>query len=225
MIPHQDKHKLLDRAAEVLGTADFNHLIRSVGETRQKGRLRYWQERRLLTLARETGFSISSVDDFAALFDGAELRPVPRPALPMLTKAEYLAALEDRRFPAHGGKIPPDWMREAWKIDWFREHFTGEMSRTVSKIGELSYDAEYLHFLDQSLSVPQLVELYCRIRDDSPAREVEFRPGFESAFPSCVATLPPPLSKWDLVKLVGVHHARDMGIIDPDESPLDDDAG
>lgn len=87
-------------------------------------------------------------------------------------------------------ETPTEWMAAAWEIDHVREMLRDDMTRTVSKGGELAYTDEYLFFLAQSLPIARQVELFLRIREECFTREVEFRLGFERAFPASVPFLP-----------------------------------
>jgi hypothetical protein len=173
-----------------IGPVGFNKLVVSVGASRQKGRLRHWQEQLLSAAARQGSPSVATVDEFARLFSGFSPEPIQRPPV---TKELFLD--EIRRFPYAGmppNEIPPDWMAAAWAIDHVREELLSVMARTVSKTGELYYEADYLALLAASLTVEQQVEMFVYLRDHGH-RESEFRVGFEVAFPACVAFLPPPL--------------------------------
>ncbi|MDY3554233.1 hypothetical protein R5W24_003352 [Gemmata sp. JC717] len=79
------------------------------------------------------------------------------------------------------------------------------MARTVGKTGELAYTHEYLSYLSRSLSIGRQVELFLYIRDSgNQLREVEFRPGFERAFPDCGPYLPPPFTLKQLADMLGI---------------------
>jgi hypothetical protein len=180
------------RLAKILEPKSYNRLIESVESVRQLRRLRFWQEA-LLDQARAAGVNIATVKEFLAVFDGATPLPVSNEPL---THELFLCLIEE--FPYGGRKFdhtPPQWMADAWENDRIREALSAEMARTVTELGELAYDAEYLNYLSRSLPSARQVELYVYLRDmcRKETREDEFRPGFERAFPACVALLPPPL--------------------------------
>lgn len=96
-------------------------------------------------------------------------------------------------------------MAAAWEIERVRNEISYDMARTVGKIGELAYTDEYLRYLSRSLPIARQVELFLYIRDSrNQLREVEFRPGFERAFPDCVPHLPQPLTEKQLADLLGM---------------------
>ena len=197
-----DTDALRNRLSEILGWEAYNHLVHSVPDTRQRCRLRFWQEQ-LLQRASQTGVAISTVEEFLRVFDGAS--PVPAPVKPW-TREVFLS--EIAAFP-HGGfpfdETPREWMAAAWEIERVRNQLSGDMARTVSKTGELAYTHEHLRYLSQSLTIPRQVELFLYIRDSgNQLREVEFRPGFERAFPDCVPYLPPPLTVKQLADMSGM---------------------
>ena len=186
--------------AEALGATDYNRLIASVPDTRRRGRLRFWQAQ-LLRRAGPAGKALSTADAFLGVFDGATALPVP---LEPLTREVYLREVEQWPYALFTpGQTPAEWAAAAWETDRVRDELSGEMARTVSKGGELAYTDEYLRFLSESLPVPRQVELFLYIRDRCVTREPEFRPGFERAFPACVPLLPPPLTRQQLLDLLG----------------------
>jgi hypothetical protein len=196
-----DRDGIRGNSAEVLGPKDYNRLVASVPDTRRRGRLRFWQEELLNQVTPAAGPDWTP-EEFFRVFDGASLLPVPSEPW---TREVFLREIQ--KFP-HGGfpldETPAEWMSAAWEIDWVREELSGEMARTVSKIGELCYTDEYLRFLSRSLSVPRQVELYQHIFDRCSTREEEFRPGFERAFPACVPSLPPPTTHQQLFDENGI---------------------
>jgi hypothetical protein len=219
-----DLDTIRDRLAKALGWQAYNRLVESVSDVRQRGRLRFWQER-FLERASLTGVAVSTAEEFIKVFGGAS--PVPVPAEPW-TREVFLSRIE--AFP-HGGfpfdETPPEWMAAAWEIDTVRQELSGEMARTVGKTGELAYTDEYLRYLSRSLPVSRQVELFLSIRDGgNELREAEFRPGFERAFPACVPHLPPPLTRRQLADLLGVTEDEyERRYLCPDPSPSDSDDG
>jgi hypothetical protein len=190
------------RLAEVLGREAYNRLVDSVPNTRQRGRLRFWQEE-LIQQASLSGIVISTPEEFIRVFEGAS--PVPVPSEPW-TREVFLSRIE--AWP-HGGfpfdETPTEWMAAAWEVESVRSARSAEMARTVGKCGELAYTQEYLRYLSQALSISRQVELFLSIRDSgNQLREVEFRPGFERAFPDCVAHLPPQLTTAELADQLGI---------------------
>lgn len=200
---HQmDRDAIREHLSKVLDPGAYNRLVESVPDTRLRGRLRFWQEE-LLGRAARPGMPTWSAGEFIRVFDGASLLPVQ--AEPW-TREVFLSEIQ--KWP-HGGfpldETPAEWMAAAWEIDRVRTELSGEMARTVSKCGKLSYTGEYLGFLSRSLPVHRQVELYLRIRDSGNAlREGEFRPGFERAFPDCVPFLPPPLTHQQVLAELGI---------------------
>jgi hypothetical protein len=196
-----DRDGIREQLAEVLGPSDYNRLVASVPDTRRRGRLRFWQEQ-LLRQVAPAGVPDWTPEEFFRVFDGASLLLVPSEPW---TREVFLREIQ--KWP-HGGfpldETPAEWMSAAWEIDRVRDELSGEMARTVSKGGDLSYTDEYLRFLSQSLPVPRQVELYLHIRDRCVTREEEFRPGFERAFPACVPSLPPPLTRQQLRDELGL---------------------
>jgi hypothetical protein len=209
------------RLAEALGWKAYNRLVESVPDVRQRGRLRFWQEL-LLQQALSTGVVIPTSEEFIRVFDGASPVPVrPEP----WTRELFLSRIE--AFP-HGGfpfdETPPEWMAAAWEIERVRNELCWEMARTVSKIGELAYTNEYLNYLSRSLPIARQVELFLYIRDRSPHREVEFRPGFERAFPDCVPYLPPPLTVKQVSEMLGITEDEyERQVLPPNQFRLDPD--
>jgi hypothetical protein len=184
---------LRSRLADVLGTRSYNRLVASARGVTQLPRFRYWQES-LLRQAAEAGVEIATTDEFLAVFaDATPLADCTEPNSQEL----FLSLLDE--FP-YGGfrfeKIPTQWMADAWENDRIREELSAEMARTVSELGELAYDAEYLAYLSRSLPPPRQAELFVYLRDacGSDTREDDFRPSFERAFPASVPHLPPSLS-------------------------------
>ena len=180
-----DLAKIRRLLTDALGWKAYNRLIESVPEVRERGRLRFWQER-LLQQASQPGVDLSTADEFLRVFDGADSLPIPVPAEPW-TREVFLSQIEAFPYVAFPfDKTPTEWMAAAWEIESIRSELSWDMARTVSKLGELFYTDEYLHYLSQSLPIPRQMELFHYIRNRSPTREKEFRLGFEQAFPACV---------------------------------------
>jgi len=110
------------------------------------------------------------------------------------------------RFPSAPGFEEPaaEWAVAAWELDAVRRTIAREMSREVSKIGSLAWDATSLAKMSAVLRTEQVVRLFESIRDESPHRESEFRPAFEAAFPPHRPSLPPPLSRAEVVRRLQV---------------------
>jgi hypothetical protein len=111
---------------------------------------------------------------------------------------EYLRRVREDPWALLGeeGDLPPDeWLAAAWEIEAIRRLHSEDMTRTVSKLGELVYTDEYLTALGRALSVERQVELFAWIRDGNPHREDEFRDRFEECFPRCRLLLPPRLTR------------------------------
>jgi hypothetical protein len=190
-------------AARILGAETFHHLVASVPGAREKGRLRFWQEQLLARLTEETGVRITTAQEFLLAFEDAELQPIPKQAL---TKEEFLQRLHEDPWSLDvDGEIPPDdWLTAAWEIDNFREAHTYDMARTVSKVGDLAYTDDYLASLGRSLSIERQVELFTCIRERSPHREDEFRERFEQFFSQSSSSLPPPLTREQVIDKMGL---------------------
>jgi hypothetical protein len=111
-----------------------------------------------------------------------------------MIKAEFIRVVRANpyAFPLPCDNVPSDWWAEAWRIDRVRDELSSDMARTVSKEGELSYSDGYFDLLARALTAEQLLALYLFIRDESRRLESEWRPQFESLFPSCVNLLPTP---------------------------------
>jgi hypothetical protein len=213
-----ERDSIRQRLAEALGREAYNRLVGSVPATRQRGRLRFWQEQ-LLQRAASAGVAIASAADFLRVLEGAA--QLPGPPEPW-TQEVFLRKIE--AFPYVGfplDETPPEWMAAAWEIDRVRAELSWEMARTVSKTGQLYYTGEYLRYLSRSLPVARQVELFRYIRERSVTREEEFRPGFERAFPECVPSLPPPLTRQQLLDALGLtedEYQRQTGGWSPPES-------
>jgi hypothetical protein len=133
-----------------------------------------------------------------------------------MTKDDFLERMREN---PHGVPLPleatpPEWMAAAWEIASVREANTYDMARTVSKVGELFYTDEFLGLLGRSLSVDRQVELFRRIRQGSPHREAEFRGQFEQRFPRSVPNLPPPLTREEVIDIMGLDEGSARHLLD-----------
>jgi hypothetical protein len=72
-----------------------------------------------------------------------------------------------------------------------RENLIYGIVRYVSKLGELSVSDVELRAMQKFFGVPDAVELYERIRDDSLRFEGEWRDQFIAYFPAARDALPP----------------------------------
>jgi hypothetical protein len=136
-----------------------------------------------------------------------------------MTKGEFLQRMREdpHGVPLPLDATPPEWMAAAWEIDSVREANSYDMARTVSKMGELFYTDEFLGLLGRSLSAERQVELFLGIRDNSPHRESEFRSRFEQMFPRSVPALPPPLTREEVIDMMGLDEKLAQHLLDGDE--------
>ena len=109
-----------------------------------------------------------------------------------MEKDAFLRGFLEFRFAP--GEIPADWMTEAWDRVEIRRYLTDDMTRMVSKTGEISYTREFGELLRRSLTCDQAVQLYRDIRDNARRNEDEWRPQFAQWFPQCVSALPRALA-------------------------------
>src|SRR5690348_3418733 len=109
MTPDQ-RQSLLEQIADCVGPQAFNRLAQSVGDTRRKGRLRYWQEQLFKKLHGDANIEIASVDAFVSLFDGAERQPLPVP--PPLTKEMFLQNPLGCLRSGRAVEVSADWFAE-----------------------------------------------------------------------------------------------------------------
>jgi hypothetical protein len=183
-------------AARLLGPEKFNRLVSSVGQVRTLGRLRYWQEDLIAKLSDAAKNAISGPSDFIAVFDNAELMPEPPP---VVTREEFFAR-PNYWYYLGGAPIPDQWIAEAWEqLPEFRENVTYEFVREASKNGDLSCIQSSLEFLAGILPLSRMVEVYERVRDESPHRESEFRPTFERVFGERMPEFPASLSREQVI--------------------------
>jgi hypothetical protein len=219
MAADSETQMVLRQVAEVLGPEAFNRLVDSVPSSKEKGRLRFWQEMLLDKVAEKTGIHITSLEEFLATFTGTEKIEIPREDWSRDVFLREIVKIPFGGFPLN--ETPPSWMAEAWCIDQVRENISYGLAKDVGKTGSLCRTREYLSFLERALSVEQLVELFLYIRDEHGCalREPEFRPEFEAAFPKCVASLPPALRQGLLAKEF-LADESDEGPPIPDEIPF-----
>jgi len=120
---------------------------------------------------------------------------------------EYLEAINEDpwTFPAVEGcpDPPPEWIAAAWDTDTVQETIASDLAREVSKSGSLCCAPEFLETLAEALSAEQVLQLFEMIRNESPHRESEFRPEFEAGFAEYVDLLPPPLTRGEVIELLG----------------------
>src|SRR5262245_10042696 len=104
---------------------------------------------------------------------------------------EFLQWVADNPFDPLPPDTPPAWLRlpeyELVKNDWL-----DNIERSISKIGKIWASTEWLRSLASRMTVQQQVDLYNRLRQAYPLREMEFRPDFEKGFPESVGFLPAP---------------------------------
>ena len=194
------------RFIEVMGSLTFNRLVDSVAATKEKTRLRYWQEQIFSTFASVVGIRIAGFADYLEVF--ADVKKVEIPREP-ISKEEFLRRMEANPYDNYLGidETPPEWMAAAWDIDRVREELSYGLAREVSKTGSLCRTDEYLQFLSASLSVDRQLELFDYIVQHA-GRESEFRPEFERAFPHSASLLPPALPSVDFENNLEVQEPR-----------------
>lgn len=183
----RNRDDVLELLASRLGPHAFNRLVESVELTRQKGRLRFWQEELLKQASSEIGVGIRTVEQFTELFQGAKPREIPvnREAFLADPSGHWYYWQSNRR-----DKIPVEWFAEAWRtIPVFRENLSYELKRYTSKWGAMQAP-EMLAMLNQFLVSTEVIALYEYIRDESGREEEEWRAEFEAAFPEHAPSLP-----------------------------------
>jgi hypothetical protein len=205
-------------AARLLGPEKFNRLVSSVSQVRALGRLRYWQADLIAKLSGNAGNAISGPSDFIAVFDNAE--PMPEPA-PVVTREDFFACPNYWYYPG-GAPIPDQWIAEAWEqLPEFRDNVTYEFVREASKNGEMHSVQSSLEFLAGILPLARMVEVYERLRDESPHRESEFRPTFERVFGERMSAFPASLSREQVIgalAAVGFDEATALELMGDDKS-------
>lgn len=175
------RERLLACAAKVLGAETFNRLVSSAPQTRAKGRLRFWQEELLTGLPNEGGTPLANVEEFLAVFEGAELQAI--------TRESFLA--DPSRVVWRDG-VQPEWILEAYRAnEQFRASISYALSRSVSKGGDFSLAGGWLQILGSALAAEEVAALYVAIRDESARLEPEWRAEFAAAFPQHQTALPP----------------------------------
>jgi hypothetical protein len=202
-------------AARCLGAEKFNRLVDSVDQVRAAGRLRYWQEEFLANL-ENIGIVVAGPTEFIAVFDQAPLMPRFVTREEFFTRANYWYYLG-------GAPIPDEWIAEAWEqVPEFRDNVTYEFVREASKVGELDAIQASLERLGRILPLGRVVEIYEKVRQDSPHRESEFRPTFERLFGDRMSSFPEPLEREEVVEALqgfGLDRATAVELMaeDPDE--------
>jgi hypothetical protein len=210
---------LLAWAAKVLGAEAFNRLVASAPETRAKGRLRFWQVELLARLSDGPEQPVASMEDFLALFEGAQLQPLPEEPKRAITKAEFFADPVGVHLDPSVDSIPAEWFREVWDFEEedpeksLRKCVTGDVAHEANK-GALPLLAGPLRSLAGVLRPDQWVGLYADIRDEEPHREGEIRQEFVRAAPHLAAALPAPLTRAEVVGRLGSEEARELGVFD-----------
>jgi hypothetical protein len=125
-----------------------------------------------------------------------------------MTKSDYIQLLAASlwRFPDTDGidDVPSDWAADAWNMDAVRSQIVHEICRRVSKFGELGLNESQLSKIGDVLRTEQVIELYEALTSDSPHRELAFRDDFERIFARHSAHLPPPLTRDQIVKRLGL---------------------
>jgi hypothetical protein len=199
---------LLARAVQILDAEAFNRLVTSTATTRDRQRLRFWQEELLSRLSAEANIPPLTREEFLAAFEGAQLQPVPNEPPRAVTREEFLSDPVGIYLAPSALPIPADWFREAWDADEedpeksLRRHVTGDIGREANK-GCLPLAAGQLRWLGQVLREDQWAGLYRGVRDEEPHREAEMREEFVRAAPDKQASLPPPLTRQEVVAALG----------------------
>lgn len=116
--------------------------------------------------------------------------------------------------------IPDDWVRQAWETNEsdpersLRQFITGDIWHEANS-GCLPLVAGQLRWLGHVLRADQWGEMYREVRDQEPHRESEIRDEFERAAPDRQEHLPPPLTREQVVALLGSEEAaRELGVFD-----------
>jgi hypothetical protein len=128
-----------------------------------------------------------------------------------VTKSQYIESLAASpwRFPEASGiaDAPSDWAAAAWDVDAVRSPFVHELTRSVSKVGELGLDEKQLAKMSAVLRTDQVVALYEALTNDSPHRESEFRGDFIRLFAQHASRLPRELTRDQIIAKLGVDEA------------------
>jgi hypothetical protein len=135
-----------------------------------------------------------------------------------MERADYLRALRGNpwNFPAVEGcpDPPPKWVAAAWDTRVVQDCIASDLARDVSKGGTMRCGPGYLEGLSAALSTEQVVRFFHLIRDQSPHREREFRPQFEQAFTRHAAALPPPLTRQEVIDMLGLDEKLARHLLD-----------
>ena len=123
------------------------------------------------------------------------------------------------KFPDAAGfdRVPADWGMAAWEMEAVRGTIVDEMCRCVSKTGTVAWDAGSLAKIAAVLSTEQVVRLFRAIRDQSPHRESDFRPEFEAAFARHADSLPPLLTRAQIIEQLQIDEATARELFGDDE--------
>lgn len=126
----------------------------------------------------------------------------------LVIKSQYIESLTASpwRFPEADGiaDVPSDWAAAAWDIEAVRSPLVHELTRSVSKLGELGLDEKQLANMSDVLRTDQVVALYTALANDSPHRESEFRDEFARLFAKHASQLPPELKRDQIIERLGV---------------------
>jgi hypothetical protein len=116
--------------------------------------------------------------------------------------------------------VPDELVRQAWDADEddpersLRKFVTGDIWHEANN-GCLPLVAGQLRWLGHVLREDQWAGLYRDVRDDEPHRESEIREEFVRAAPAKQAHLPPPLTRQEVIELLGSEElARELGVFD-----------
>jgi hypothetical protein len=137
-----------------------------------------------------------------------------------MDRARYIDAITDSpwAFPAVDGldSPPSEWAAAAWETAAVQDTVAEEMRRDVSKVGSVMRDTSSLARISDVLRTEQVVRLFEAIRADSPHREAEFRPQFERAFARHAASLPPPLTRAQIMEILQLDEEEARQLLDGD---------
>src|SRR4051812_42877487 len=139
-----------------------------------------------------------------------------------MTRSEYFAALtaSQWRFPEvdGAGDVPAEWASDAWDVEAIRAPIVDELVRGVSKVGQLCLDKKQLMKMSEVLRTDQVIALYVALCNESPHRESEFRGDFERFFAKHASQLTPPLTREQIIEMLGVDEATAEELLgeDPD---------
>lgn len=112
---------------------------------------------------------------------------------------------------------PAEWAVAAWNLEAVYDAIAGTMARNVSKIGAMAWDTPSLLKMTAVLQTAQVVRLYEHIRDRSPHRESEFRAEFEQSFSQHAASLPPPLTRDQIIEKLQIDEETARRLLGEDE--------